>query len=175
MAQSILEMAKDLVMAQIQAGTLPPEDMHRELQKTYASLTELKLKEESGAFGVALPAKPSDEFSTTDDGVKELANWRRSVKKYTIECLECGASFKQLSVRHLKEHNLDARSYRVKYGIPRAQPLSAKDTTAMRKKIVQKSRPWEKAPTYLKAHTPKPDNDVATKATKPRKKAAAIA
>jgi predicted transcriptional regulator len=78
--------------------------------------------------------------------------------------------FKQLSVRHLKEHNLDARSYRAKYGIPRAQPLSAKDTTAMRKKIVQQSRPWEKAPTYMKAHAPKTPITTPAKASRSRKK-----
>ena len=42
MPPSVLEMAKDLVMAQIQAGALPIEDMQYELQKTYASLIELK-------------------------------------------------------------------------------------------------------------------------------------
>jgi predicted transcriptional regulator len=91
------------------------------------------------------------------------SNWKKSIKKYTIECLVCGAAFKQLSVRHLKEHGLDARSYRVRYGIPRTQPLSAKDTTAMRKKIVQQSRPWEKAPTYIKAQDRKNAESAAAK------------
>ena len=48
MAQSVLEMAKDLVMAQIQVGAMPPEEMHKELQKTYASLIDLKTKEDAG-------------------------------------------------------------------------------------------------------------------------------
>ncbi len=170
MAQTILEMAKDLVMAQIQAGALSPEDMHRELQKTYACLMELKAKEEAGmATGLLTPpAVPSG----AQDGSKaiETVDWRKSIKKHTIECLECGAQFKQLSVRHLKEHGLDARSYRAKYGIPRTQPLSAKDTTAMRKKIVQKSRPWEKAPTYLKAKGQKAGEAAAAgKASKAKK------
>jgi ROS/MUCR transcriptional regulator protein len=30
-------------------------------------------------------------------------------------------------VRHLKEHRFDGRSYRAKYGIPRTQPLAAKE------------------------------------------------
>ena len=30
MAQSVIEMAKDLVMAQIQVGAMPPEEMHKE-------------------------------------------------------------------------------------------------------------------------------------------------
>lgn len=149
MAQSILEMAKDLVMAMIQAGTLSVEDMHKELQKTYAILLELKTKEEAAISG-GLPATPVVVTSDTGNGQQKI-EWKKSIRKHTIECLECGATFKQLSVRHLKEHDLDARSYRVKYGIPRTHPLSAKDTTAVRKKIAQKSRPWEKAPTYMKA------------------------
>jgi predicted transcriptional regulator len=69
----------------------------------------------------------------------------------TTMCLECGQSLKQLSVRHLKEHGLDGHSYRAKYGIPRTQALAAKETTLKRKEIVQRSRPWEKALTYVKA------------------------
>ena len=153
MAQSILEMAKDLVMALIQSGALSPEDMHKELQKTYAGLDELNVQEDAGVAGLT---DASDAGAAT-----EQPNWKKSIKKYSIECLECGATFKQLSMRHLKEHNLDARLYRTKYAIPRTQPLSAKDTTAMRKKIVQQSRPWEKAPTYMRAHARKTD-DVAT-------------
>jgi predicted transcriptional regulator len=139
MVQSVLEMAKDLVMAQVEAGRLPPEDMRHALQQTYASLMTLKTTEETGGTIQVAEAAP------------EPVHWKRSIAKHTITCLECGAEFKQLSVRHLREHDLEPRSYRVKYGIPRTQPLSAKDTTAMRKKIVQKSRPWEKAPTFMKA------------------------
>jgi predicted transcriptional regulator len=131
-------MAKDLVMAQITAGQLPPEDMQNALQRTYASLIALKGQEETGTVS---PVQVPD--ATPD--------WKKSITKHTLTCLECGATFKQLSVRHLREHGLDGRSYREKYGIPRTQPLAAKDTTAIRKKIVQETKPWEKAPAYVKA------------------------
>ena len=163
MPQTLLEMAKDLVMAQIQAGALPPDEMHRELQRTYASLVDLKVKEDLGDSGAALAARGGDETSAEGEGMPTPSNWKKSIKKYTIECLVCGAAFKQLSVRHLKEHGLDARTYRVRFGIPRTQPLSAKDTTAMRKKIVQQSRPWEKAPTYIKAQNRKSTESGAAK------------
>ena len=78
-------------------------------------------------------------------------NWKKSITKHAVACLECGASFKQLSRRHLKAHDLDLRAYRAKYGIPRRQPLAANAVTRRRKQLVQQSRPWEKAPTYLKA------------------------
>jgi len=165
-------MAKDLVMAQIQAGALPPDEMHRELQRTYASLADLKGKEDLGESGAVLTVRGGEETSVEGDLAPVASNWKRSVKKYTIECLVCGAAFKQLSVRHLKEHGLDARSYRVRFGIPRTQPLSAKDTTMMRKRIVQQSRPWEKAPTYIKAQGRKHGNGGAARtASKPKKQA----
>ena len=164
MPQTLLEMAKDLVMAQIQAGALPLDEMHRELQRTYASLVDLKVKEDLGDSGTGFMGRGGEEASAEGEATPTAANWKKSIKKYTIECLVCGAAFKQLSVRHLKEHGLDARTYRVRFGIPRTQPLSAKDTTAMRKKIVQQSRPWEKAPTYIKAQGRKNAESGAAKA-----------
>ena len=140
MSQTLLEMAKDLILAQIQAQKLSPEDMHTALQQTYSSLLALQAQEDSnGTVVVATPETPT------------AVNWRKSITKYHVTCLVCGASFKQLSVRHLREHGLDARSYRAKYGIPPRQPLSARSVTAIRKQIVQTTRPWEKAPTFLKA------------------------
>jgi predicted transcriptional regulator len=131
MAQSILEMATELTTALIQAGEIPPEKLQSTLQKTYTGLMELQTKGENGA---ASPA-PVD--------------WRKSITKHAVTCLECGAVFKQLS-KHLREHQLDVRAYRSKYGIPHSQPLVARSVTAMRQKIVQEIRPWEKAPGYMK-------------------------
>jgi predicted transcriptional regulator len=142
MPQTLLEMAKDLVMAQIEAHRLSPEDMHQALQQTYASLQALKAQEDAnGSVAVVVtPATPP-----------KPVNWQKSITKHTVMCLECGVSFKQLSVRHLKNHGLDGTGYRIKHGIPRTQPLAAKETTTIRKEIVQRSRPWEKAPTFMKA------------------------
>jgi predicted transcriptional regulator len=141
MSQTLLEMAKDLVMAQIETHRLSPEDMHQALQQTYASLKALQAQEDANGSVVVI----------TSETPPERVHWRKSITKHTVMCLECRASFKQLSVRHLKEHELDGRSYREKYRIPRTQPLAAKETTVKRKEMVQRSRPWEKAPTYVKA------------------------
>ena len=164
MSQSLLEMAKDLVLAQIEAHRLSPEEMHTALQHIYNSLLALKAQEESnGIVAVETPEMRQGPV-----------NWRKSITKHTVTCLACGASFKQLSVRHLKDHNLDGKSYRVKYGIPRTQSLSAKETTSKRKEIVQRSRPWEKAPTYLKAHE-KAEQAVAQKKGRAQRKGTARA
>jgi len=141
MSQTLLEMAKDLVLAQIQAKTLPPEDMHQALQQTYASLQTLKAQEDANGSVAAV----------TLETLPEPVHWRKSITKHHVACLECRANFKQLSVRHLKEHGLDGKAYRIKYGIPRTQSLAAKEITSRRKEIVQRSRPWEKAPTFVKA------------------------
>ena len=47
MSQTLLEMAKDLVLAQIQAHRLSSEDMHAALQDTYSSLLALQAQEAS--------------------------------------------------------------------------------------------------------------------------------
>jgi predicted transcriptional regulator len=142
MSHTLLEMAKDLVLAQIHVHRLSPAEMHTALQDTYRSLRALHAQEAFHGSGAGETAKTPPA----------PINWRKSITKQTVTCLERGASFKQLSVRHLRVHGLNTRSYRVKYGMPRRQPLSARTVTALRKQIVQRSRPWEKAPTYLKAH-----------------------
>jgi predicted transcriptional regulator len=156
MPQTLLEMTKDLVLAQIEAHRLSPEEMHTALQQTYTSLLALQAQEETnGIVAVATPETPAAPV-----------HWRKSITKHHVTCLACGASFKQLSVRHLKVHGLDGRSYRVQYGMPPSQPLSARSVTAMRKEIVQRARPWEKAPTYLKAQEKKQEKVTRTQRKK---------
>ena len=141
MAQTLLEIAKELTRTLVEAGGLSAEDMHATLQKTHATLLTLKIQEESGTITpVPVSVTPPAQM-----------NWRKSITKRAISCLECGKTFRQLSSRHLQEHGLDARSYRVKYGIPRTQSLAARETTARRKQIAEEKRPWEKTPRFMQA------------------------
>jgi predicted transcriptional regulator len=104
MSQTLLEMAKDLVLAQIEAHRLSPEEMHTALQHTYAGLQALKAQEDAnGSVAIATPETPPAPV-----------HWRKSITKHTVTCLACGASFKQLSGSHLREQGLDGRSYRIK-------------------------------------------------------------
>jgi predicted transcriptional regulator len=136
MSESLLTMAKDLALAQITAGHATPDSLTELLHSTYATLQQLQEREQRGPTADSQPAS---------------ADWKKSITKHAITCLECGAHFKQLSLRHLRLHDLDGRSYRRKYGIPPAQPLAARDTTARRRQIVQRIRPWERSPTYPKS------------------------
>lgn len=133
MSQTTLEMAKELVVAQIETKALSPDAVQALLCQTHTVLMELKAKEE----GRKAALQPGE--------------WKQSVTHHTITCLECGATLKQLSWRHLYQHGLDARAYRAKYAIPSTQPLAAKATTALRKRNIQRFRPWENAPTFLQA------------------------
>jgi|SRR5688572_22666102 len=136
MTQTLLEMTKDLARILVETGRLSAEDMQDTLQSTYATLATLKAQEESGTSTTIPVAEPS------------LVDWRKSITRHAVTCLECGDTFKQLSIRHLGMHGLDIQSYRTKYGIPRTQPLAARATTERRRQVVQETRPWEKAPRY---------------------------
>jgi predicted transcriptional regulator len=140
MPQSVLEIAKDLTLALVGAGRLSAADIQDTLQKTFATLTALKAQEETGASTAVL---------------SQVVDWRKSITRNTITCLECGQAFKQLSVRHLRQHDLDGQSYRAKYGIPGTQPLAARATTARRRQIMLDTKPWERAPAYIKGQAKK--------------------
>ncbi len=81
----------------------------------------------------------------TDEHVETPSDWKSSITRHAVTCLECGGSFRQLSARHLSKHELNAKSYRVKYGIPSTQPLSARTVTARRRAVAREVRPWEVA------------------------------
>ena len=149
MVQPLTEMAKDLTLALIANNLLPPEDMQQQLAKTHASLLELKAREDDSLGGGAGREVQSESTPAPQ-------SWKKSIKKHEIACLICGQTFKQLSARHLRQHDLDPRTYRQHFGIPRNQALSAKETTTRRRQIVQAIRPWEKTPAYVKAHVTTP-------------------
>jgi len=159
--QSILEMTKDLVKSQIEHQHISPGSLQQALQNTYANLLSLKVQEdrlETGDAGYAQEVPKTAAF----------VNWKKSITKHAITCLECGQSFKQLSRRHLSQHGLDGRSYRLKYSIPRTHPLSAKATTAKRREVAQAIRPWEQTPRALRAKEEQAKAKKAVKRTKRR-------
>jgi predicted transcriptional regulator len=138
MTETLLEMAKDLTRSLVETGSLSAENLHDVLQQTHTTLRALKDQEEPSAMTALPTADPSP------------VDWRKSIRKHTITCLQCGLAMKQLSIRHLRMHGLDTRSYRTKYGILPAVPLAARATTERRRQVVQETRPWEKSPTYRK-------------------------
>src|SRR5687768_1206929 len=100
MAESIVGLAKELSLALIQKGNVSPGNLQDMLQQTYATLTALKAQEESWTTSASMPLADTSP-----------RNWRKSITRQTIACLECGQQRRQLTSRHLMTHGLDARSY----------------------------------------------------------------
>jgi predicted transcriptional regulator len=138
MSETLLEMAKDLVLAQIRAQQVTPDNMAHMLGITHQTLRRLHSVE-------AISTERSDQGLQPGAAPARGVSWKGSISRHAITCLECGATFKQLSLRHLQQHELDPQSYRLKYAIPRSQPLSAREVTAKRKQVALAIRPWEKA------------------------------
>jgi len=135
MSSLIMQMATDLVVAQTHAQQLTPDEVRELLLSTHATLLALQSQETVGASG----SQGQESAPVT------RPHWRSSILRHAITCLECGATFKQLSARHLRIHDLDPRSYRAKYNIPRTQALSARAITAHRRQLAHRIRPWELA------------------------------
>jgi predicted transcriptional regulator len=136
MSQTLLEMVKELVIEQIRVHQLSPEDAKALLLTTHATLLSMNQGE-----------MPASTMSLEPKGEVVSSDWKRSITKHAITCLECGSTFRQLSSRHLRVHDLDSNSYRRKYGIPSTQPLSSREATARRRELAQQIRPWEQAAT----------------------------
>ncbi len=83
MSASLVEMAKELVRELIQAGQLLPNDVQNALQSTYQSLMELKRQEETGFSTAATPG---------------TVDWRKSITRNAVTCLECGQTFRHFSL-----------------------------------------------------------------------------
>ncbi len=124
MSKTLLEMAADIVKSQAQATVMSTEEVTAALQTTFSSLQSLQNMEANAETLEAVDAnKPVVDIKP-----------ERSILKNKIICLECGESFKMLSPKHLREHGLDGRSYRKKYGLPLRQALCAKSLSERRKK-----------------------------------------
>ena len=123
MAKSLLEMAADIVKSQCQSTSMSGEDITTSLTSTFTSLQKLQTAE----------AKAEAVGAEENDAPVVDIKPERSILKNKIICLECGESFKMLSPKHLREHGLDGRSYRKKYGLPLRQPLCAKSLSERRK------------------------------------------
>ncbi len=135
------------------------------LHNTYETLRQLQAAESTGVNGNGEGMIEAPKAATSVD-------WKSSITRHSIRCLECGETFKQLSLRHLRVHELDPRSYRVKYNIPRTQPLSARDVTARRRELAQQIQPWllapSKKPVASKGDSKPKAKSTATKAASTR-------
>jgi predicted transcriptional regulator len=155
MSKTLTEMAADIVKAQASHAAMSPGEMETALKKAFDSLQSIKAIEE----GVA-EAEPA------------AMDPKRSIQRTKVICLECGKEFKQLTSKHLKDHGMDAKEYRKKYGFSARQPLSAKSLSAKRRKTAEALGLGEKLQKGLRAAR-KAKAAAAAAAAKPAPKKAA--
>lgn len=79
------------------------------------------------------------------------ADPKLSIKEKSIVCLECGKIFKAITKKHLSLHNLDADSYREKWGLKKGTPLTCKELQRSRRQKMKDMRLWEKRRMALEA------------------------
>ncbi|ACL06295.1 MucR family transcriptional regulator [Desulfatibacillum aliphaticivorans] len=134
MAKTLTEIAAEIVAAQVGSTSMTSEEVGEALKSVFKTLVQLRMAE-GGEEAEALTQVPA---ALGEEGVSDqLAELRqrpiRSIRKNKVICLECGAEFKQLTKGHLKEHDMDAKEYRKKYGFKARQPLSAQSLSAKRR------------------------------------------
>jgi predicted transcriptional regulator len=123
MSKSLVEMASEIVAAQASYTPMSPEDISEGVRGVFEVLKSLQAIE---------AGMPSDEGEVAV-GLKPLD----SIQRNRVICLECHKDFKLLSNRHLALHGLTSRDYKLKYGLPLRQPLSARSLTQTRRRIAK--------------------------------------
>lgn len=69
---------------------------------------------------------------------------KKAIREKSVICLECGASFKLLSKKHLAQHGLTPQEYKDKWGFKSTQPLVAKSLSRKRRKKMQEMELWKR-------------------------------
>jgi predicted transcriptional regulator len=124
MPKSIIEMASEIVAAQAGYAPMAADEISEGVKRIVEVLQELHTLEVS---------------FTADGGAASVPKLspQDSIQRNRVICLECHRDFKLLSNRHLSQHGLTSRDYKLKYGLPLRQALSAKVLTQTRRKIAK--------------------------------------
>lgn len=124
MPKSIVEMASEIVAAQASYTPMAAEEVSTRVKRIVAVLQELHASEASAT-------------ASGDAAGGARLNPQDSIQRNCVICLECHKEFKLLSNRHLSQHGLTSREYKLKYGLPLRQALSAKALTQTRRRIAK--------------------------------------
>ena len=122
-----LKQALEIVKAQASVRVMSEEEitsMVRTLSARLKTLEDSPIEEEDNAAPAMPPAK--------------------SIKEKSVTCLECGKTFKIITRKHLATHDLDAESYRAKWGLKKNTPLVCKELQRERRKKMKDMQLWEK-------------------------------
>jgi predicted transcriptional regulator len=135
MAKKLLEIAAEIVQAQVSTNQLGTEEIVLSLRQVFSALREMQ-KSESDGLPLELARIP-EELIPEDAGAEKV-DPKGSIQEDRVICLECGAEMRQLTAKHLGSHALSIREYKQKYGFPLRQSLSAKALSKARSKAAKK-------------------------------------
>lgn len=138
MPKSLVEMASEIVTAQASHTPMTPEEISDVVRRVFDVLQNLQSIEAGHGDGIQ-SASP------------ERMNPMDSIQRNRVICLVCGKEFKLLSNRHLALHGTTSREYKLKYGLPLRQALSAKSLTLTRRKIAKEKGLGAKLVAYRRA------------------------
>jgi predicted transcriptional regulator len=124
MPKSLVEMASEIVAAQASHTSMSPEEISEGVRRVFEVLQSLQAAE-------------TGMMSGGESEGPRVVRPQDSIQRNRVICLECNKDFKLLSNRHLALHGLTSRDYKLKYGLPLRQPLSAKSLTQARRKIAK--------------------------------------
>lgn len=125
--EDYLKEALEIVKAQASVRTMTEEEI-TSMVKTLAS-------------GIRVI---SEEDALAEETQEAAVDPKKSIKEKTVTCLECGKTFKILTKRHLALHDLDAISYREKWGLKKNTPLVCKALQRERRKKMNTMKLWER-------------------------------
>ncbi|SIO35493.1 MucR family transcriptional regulator [Halodesulfovibrio marinisediminis] len=125
--EDYLKEALEIVKAQASVRTMTEEEI-TSMVKTLAS-------------GIKVI---SEDDALAEETQEAAVDPKKSIKEKTVTCLECGKTFKILTKRHLALHDLDAISYREKWGLKKNTPLVCKALQRERRKKMNNMKLWER-------------------------------
>lgn len=125
----IQDLARDIVVANVQGHFVPNEELQAMLRQTIVTLKT---------------SLATTEAASMETEIKTLGSWRNSITQHSITCLICNKSFKSLSVHLRLEHQMNTSEYRKQFGIPAKTSLSSKMLSAKRRKIARESGAGER-------------------------------
>lgn len=157
MDKKLLELAVDLLKAQVSVRTMSCEDMELALLRVYNALHRMRRAEDDGK-PVPLPGGISESPFIQMDSSQPI-DPLRSIQEDRVTCLECGAEFRQITANHLRTHQLTPKEYKRKWGFPLKQALAAKALTKLRSRSAKKRGLPVKLQQYLEDQRKKKESE----------------
>jgi predicted transcriptional regulator len=135
MAKKLLEIAAEIVQAQVSTTQLVTDEIVISLRQVFSALQDMQKSESEG---MPLEVAKIAEESVPEESAAGKLDPKGSIQEDKVICLECGAEMRQLTAKHLSSHSLTIRDYKHRYGFPLRQSLSAKSLSKARSKAAKK-------------------------------------